>query len=153
MSTLSGLAHCVHHNIHFEFCYDLAQRQGVIRDTKPKEELKVRLANLWLFPLDQLPADLQKADADWQKADADWQKAAADLQKAAADLQKADDDLQKADADWQKADADLQKADDDLQKADAAHLPDIQALHDKLVVSGYVCTWNGVDIFEEAPHA
>ena len=114
-----GFAHCVHHNIHFEWCYSLEERFKVIKQTKPPSEHAVRLANLWLFPVDRLPAD-------WQKILADWQQAAADRQKALAD--------------WQKADADWRKGIGDI-------FPLLPTLHDALVAEGYVCTWNGKGIF------
>jgi len=149
-----GFAHCVHHNIHFEWCYSLEERFKVIKQTKPPSEHAVRLANLWLFPVDRLPADWQKILADWQQAAADWQQAAADRQKAAADRQKAAADRQKTLADWQQAAADRQKALADWQKADADWrkgigdiFPLLPTLHDALVAEGYVCTWNGKGIF------
>lgn len=130
----NGIAHCVHHDVHFEYCYNLEERRRYIDRDKPESERAVRQANLWLFPLETIPPDLQKANADSRKAYADLHKTRADSRKAYPELQKAWADSQLANADWQKAAAEWQ--------------PALIVIHDRLVAQGYVCTWNGRSILE-----
>ena len=121
-----GLAHCPHHAIHFEWCYGFKERLAVIDRDKPESERTVRKANFWLFSQADLPS--------WAKYDA----ALAKYEAARA----------KVDAAWAKYEAARAKVDAAWAKYVADNLPAIQALHDRLVAEqGYVCTWNGKDIF------
>lgn len=54
----SGLAHLVHHHIHWEWCYNLEGRRDAIRYVKPCEEHAVRLKFLGLIPPEELPRSL-----------------------------------------------------------------------------------------------
>ena len=132
----TGIAHCLHHNIHFEWCYGFKERLAVIDGDKPPSEQAVRKANFWLFSQADLPS--------WKKVDAASVKAEAAAMKydaAKAEYIAVGMTLgavgEKFGAAWAKYLAD--------------NLPAIQALHDKLVAEhGYICTWNGKDIFKEA---
>ena len=172
-----GMAHCAHHAIHFEWCFGFKKRLAVIDRDKPKSERAVRQANFWLFAQADLPS-WAKVDAAWAKADAEGAKYDAAVAKADAAWAKADaagakyDAAEakvaatwaKADAAWVKANAEGAKYAAAWAKTDAAgvkaaaagakyladNLPAIQALHDKLVAEqGYICTWNGKDIFSK----
>jgi hypothetical protein len=52
---IQGLAFHCHHNKLVEFVYDLGERQQVIRDDKPEEEIELRLRLLQIIPEERLP--------------------------------------------------------------------------------------------------
>ncbi len=67
----SGLAHCCHHDKHYECCYDFNERVKYIKAHKPKEEQALRLKLFALLPMERLPLawqDAYKALQDAYKA-------------------------------------------------------------------------------------
>ena len=60
----SGLAHCCHHDRHWEWCYDYDERVCHIKANKPEEELELRLELFRIVDDDMLPGrDSQEWDA------------------------------------------------------------------------------------------
>ena len=63
VEVISGLAHCQHHDKHWEYCYDLNERIKYIKEKKPKEEQALRLKLFQIVPLDKVPG---KDSLEWQ---------------------------------------------------------------------------------------
>lgn len=59
----SGLAHCLHHGTHWEFCHDFNEREDYIRENKPADEVELRLKLFKLIPDEICPG---KDSAEWQ---------------------------------------------------------------------------------------
>ena len=65
----AGPAHCVHHNVHFEFCHDYADRLAHIAQHKPAAAQETSKVNLWLFPKEfKASAAHDKASAAYVRA-------------------------------------------------------------------------------------
>ena len=54
-----GPAHLLHHDRHWEWCYDFAGRLEKIRASKPLDEQAVRLKYSGLIPLELLPTEVR----------------------------------------------------------------------------------------------
>ena len=63
MKQNSGLAHCVHHDIHWEYCYNYQKRVEFIKENKPKEEQELRLKLFKLLPNKLVPG---RKSAEWK---------------------------------------------------------------------------------------
>ena len=59
----SGLAHCCHHDKHYEYCYDYDKRVRFIKKYKPLDEQELRLKLFQIIPYDRLPG---KNSAEWE---------------------------------------------------------------------------------------
>src|SRR3972149_3578268 len=59
----SGLAHCCHHDKHYEYCYDYDERVKFIKKYKPLDEQELRLKLFQIIPYDRLPG---KNSAEWE---------------------------------------------------------------------------------------
>ena len=144
----SGLAHCVHHNQHWEYCYDYRGRVEFIKANKPKRERKLRLKLLQLVPDELVPG---RGSDEWKACN----KAREALNKATKAYYEA----------WNYLDSNtieaFNKATDDYNKAWEAHKKawntyltkyanELQALHDKIFPD---CTWNGKTIFPTKPNS
>ena len=124
----SGLAHCVHHDSHWDLCPDYRSRVSDIRSYKPLKEIPLRLKLFQIVPSHLLSENLQKALVGWEKALADREKTWADLEKA----RKARVDREKAQGEWETA---LEQAEPELAKLHARLFPD--------------CPWDGKTIFSK----
>ena len=72
---ISGLAHCCHHDKHYEYCYDYDERVKFIKESNPPEEQELRLRLFQIIPDDVLPG---KDSPSWEacrKALATYRKA------------------------------------------------------------------------------
>lgn len=125
MERLEGLAHCCHHNTHFEYCYDFATRVEYIKTQKPENEQELRLRLFKILPEDRLPSSLVKAEAEYEKAGAEYYKAVAEYYGAEAEYDKARAEYDKARAEYYKAIRD--------------NMPELMKLHDELFTD---CTWD-----------
>lgn len=141
------LAHCIHHEMHIEVCYNFADRIAYIKEYKSVQEQPLRLANFWEFPTEQLPASLQLFMQ--QVADAYEQEGLAREQVEAVNDQPFSVRTL-AYSNWLNADTIWQRAEGDLANGMDLAMPDLMVLHDQLVAGGRVCTWNGHSIFEDA---
>lgn len=65
-----GVAHCVHHDVHFQVCRGYQGRVEYIKAAKDQDEQEIRLANFWLFPPDILPLAMKEAKAAYDEATA-----------------------------------------------------------------------------------
>ena len=64
----SGLAHCVHHDIHWEYCYDYRGRAEFIKANKPEDEQDLRLKLFKLIPNKLVPGIESKEWRSYVKA-------------------------------------------------------------------------------------
>ncbi len=67
-SIISGLAHCCHHDTHFEWCYDYQARVDYIKREKPVAEQELRLKLFQILPFDRLPLQLRRTLEAYNKA-------------------------------------------------------------------------------------
>lgn len=157
-----GLAHCCHHDIHWEYCYDYDERVNFIKEYKPQEEQELRLKLFQIVPDNLLPGRdsaewlaYGKAGIAYGKAGIAYDKAWAVCEKAKAVCDKAKATRVKAKAACEKAWAVCVKARVAYGKAWIAHgeardafgkayQSELDDLHDKLFPD---CTWNGKTIF------
>mgnify|MGYP001559570112 CR=1 FL=1 len=58
----SGLAHNLHHNVHWEWCFDYDERVEYIKKHKPMAEQPLRLKQFFLVPEDKIPG---KDSTEW----------------------------------------------------------------------------------------
>ncbi len=150
----SGLAHCLHHDIHWEFCSDFDERVTFIKEHKPKEEQPLRLKLLRLIPDDILP---KKDSAQWEayvKAGEAYDKVREACDKAWEAYDKTREAYDKAGEAYDKAREAYDKAWEAYVKAGEAYVKareayvkiakdDLDKLHDKLFPD---CPWNGETI-------
>ena len=118
----NGWAHLVHHDVHWELCYNYQQRVDYIKASKPTGEQAQRLKYFQLLPAHYLPEPLREAADAWREADDAWQKADAAWQKAGVARREADAARRKAAVSYREADATLRAAHGAWLKADAAWL-------------------------------
>jgi len=64
----SGLAHCYHHDIHWEYCFDYDERVEYIKSHKPVEEQPLRLKLFGLVPSNKVPGRSSKEWLAYVKA-------------------------------------------------------------------------------------
>ena len=80
---ISGVAHCAHHDQHWEYCYNYAEQVAYIKGTKPANEQALRLKLFQIVPDDKLPGrhsrewaacdEARKAyDEAWEANDEAW---------------------------------------------------------------------------------
>ena len=60
---IAGLAHCCHHDIHWEFCFDFDERVEYIKRNKPENEQGLRLALFQIIPDEMIPG---RDSAEWK---------------------------------------------------------------------------------------
>ena len=125
MAIKSGLAHCRHHDQHFEWCYDFDERVMNIKEYKPMAEQPRRLKLFFLFPEDRLPPALVTArealDTAREALDTAWE-AYVTAREAYDTAWTAYDTAQKAyDTAWKES------------------MPELMKLHDELCPD---CTWD-----------
>jgi len=70
-----GLAHCNHHDTHWEYCYNLDERIAYINGHKPEEEQPLRLSLFFIVPDRQLPGKDSKELERLVKAKVAYRKA------------------------------------------------------------------------------
>ena len=130
----SGLAHCCHHDQHWEFCYDFKKRVKYIKEDKPAEERGLRLRLFQLVSSALLPGkDSIEWDACLKEWDAYWNAWDAYSKTRDAYWKPWDASLEMWNAYWKAWDAYLAK-----------YQSELGALHDKLFPD---CPWNGTTIF------
>ena len=165
MKTIEGLAHCQHHDIHWEFCFDYEKRVKFIKACKPLGEQALRLKLFQIVPDELIPG---KDSSEWQayekarqvyvqadqateeawkafkKADQAYEKACQASEKTCQVYKKAWKASEEARQAW-KAYLEAWKA---YEKAWKAYLDkygvEFEELHDKLFPD---CPWNGQTIF------
>ena len=121
-----GLAHCCHHDTHYEFCYDYLDRVAHIKANKPVLEIELRLKLFQLIPEDRLPLSLRK------------------LIQACEKVYQA---YVKVDQAYNKAYQAYVKEYQALNEAIKIAMPELDKLHAELFPD---CPWNGKTIFPEA---
>ncbi len=52
---IAGLAHCCHHDKHWEYCYNYEERVSYIKNNKPQSEQELRLKLFFIVPDDKVP--------------------------------------------------------------------------------------------------
>ena len=134
---MSGLAHCCHHNVHWEYCYSYGERVKYIKEYKPTEERELRLRLFRIIPDDKLPGNDSPEWAAYDKA-----RVARDKARVAY--------LDEAWVARNRARAVYGRASAAYDKAWVAYLnkyrPELDQLHDELFPD---CPWNGKSIFKE----
>jgi hypothetical protein len=146
MAIKSGLAHCRHHDQHFEWCYDFDERVMNIKEYKPMAEQPRRLKLFFLFPEDRLPPALVTArealDTAREALDTAWE-ALYTARKAYVTAREALDTAWEAYVTAREAYDTAWTAYDTAQKAyDTAwkeSMPELMKLHDELCPD---CTWD-----------
>ena len=116
----SGLAHCCHHDVHWEYCDSYEERINYIIEEKPKCEHQIRLKMFKLIPNSLLPG---RRSALWRAYKEAW-FARADALEAYNDDEKkvwrpwreAREDAKIAEKIAEKAQADADKAQEDAQQ-------------------------------------
>jgi tetratricopeptide (TPR) repeat protein len=170
MSTKKGLAFHCHHNTLVDFVYDLAERQQSIRDSKPAEEIPLRLRLLQIIPKGRLPEEgldeyikaqtiyekvlrfVRKAREAFAKAETDYFEAYKNYHREAfyeASEKEASENYKKAyEAYHYKARQDYLDAREPFYKALKAYYEKnevaFKKLHEELCPD---CPWNGKTIF------
>ena len=155
----SGLAHCVHHDIHWEYCYDYRGRAEFIKANKPEDEQDLRLKLFKLIPNKLVPGIESKEWRSYVKAGQKFWKSKLFCIKATETYNKV---WQSRIMAWEAYSAlEAWKAYKKARKAnyDALHSYDeawdayfskyaeeLQTLHNKMFPD---CTWNGKTIFGE----
>ncbi len=155
MKQNSGLAHCVHHDIHWEYCYNYQKRVEFIKENKPKEEQELRLKLFKLLPNKLVPG---RESAEWKaciKAVKSYNKALQSCIMAREAYDKAkvackkrgesfENDYEIYNKKWKA----LDKAGDANYRAWDAYYSkyanELQILHDKMFPD---CPWDGESIF------
>jgi hypothetical protein len=122
---ISGLAHCCHHDRHFEWCYDYRKRVDYIKRGKPVAEQELRLKLFQILPFDRLPLRLHEA---WETHD----KASKTYDKASKTYDKARETYDEARETYIEA---SEVCDEVLNNC----MPELMKLHDELFPD---CTWN-----------
>jgi len=134
MKQNSGLAHCVHHDIHWEYCYNYQKRVEFIKENKPKEEQELRLKLFKLLPNKLVPG---RESAEWKaciKTGKSYNKALQSRIMAWEAFNKATDDYNEAlNAYYEAWDAYFSK-----------YTEELQILHNKMFPD---CPWDGESIF------
>ena len=125
-----GLAHLCHHDRHWEWCSDYAERVKYIQLSKPLSEQPERLKWFAVISDDRLPKALREAEAAFNKA--------------RAALNKAREDYDKARAAYNKAGEDYYKAEAAFNKAEANSAADLDLLHAEMFPG---CPWDGKTMF------
>ena len=139
MKQNSGLAHCVHHDIHWEYCYNYQKRVEFIKENKPKEEQELRLKLFKLLPNKLVPG---RESAEWKACI----KAVKSYNKALQSCIMAREAYDKAKVACKKRGESLVNL---LRAWDAyysKYANELQILHDEMFPD---CTWNGKTIFGE----
>ncbi len=147
---ISGLAHCCHHDVHWEYCYDYEERVKYIRKEKPASEVKLRLKLFQIIPDDKLPGRDSLEFEAYDKAWKAYTKAGVVYTKAWATYDEARVSYDKARAAYTKARAAYTKAREAYDKAWEAYYkafaPQLAKLHSEMFPD---CTWDGESIFPE----
>ena len=63
MELNQGLAHCLSHDVHWEYCWDYEERLEFIKQEKPPEEQALRLKLLQIVPDEMIPG---RDSEEWQ---------------------------------------------------------------------------------------
>ena len=144
----SGLAHCCHHDRHWEYCYDYDERVKFIKEHKPKSEQELRLKLFFIVPDKLVPG---KDSEEWEacvKAREAYVKAREAYYKAWEAYVKAREACDKAREAYDKAWEACVKAREAYVKAREAYFKkyskELDELCHKLCPD---CTWNGETIF------
>ncbi len=146
----SGLAHCCHHDIHWEYCFDYQERVKYIKEHKPKNEQELRLKLFFIVPDDKLPG---KDSPEWEAYNKAWEvydKAREAYNKAWEAYDKAweayDKEREAYNKEWEAYDKAREAYDKEWEAYFAKYKIELDKLHSELFPD---CPWNRKTIFPE----
>ncbi|MBU2052388.1 hypothetical protein KKH13_04260, partial [Patescibacteria group bacterium] len=65
---ISGISHCCHHDVHYEWCTDYDGRVGFIKKNKPENEQALRLRLFQIVPAGKLTLICKEAAEAYRAA-------------------------------------------------------------------------------------
>ena len=148
---ISGLAHCCHHDKHWEYCYNYSDRVAYIKERKSTSEQELRLKLFKIVPDERLPGRDSPEFAAYKEAGEVYDREWTAYNKAWITYRKrAQAAYNQAAAAWEKVWAVYDGAQAAYNQALTAYIARYQdefdELHKELFPS---CTWNGSSILPE----